>query len=89
MQAGDVLAKSEKLVVIGYSMPVADEAARTLLLGKLNRNAEISLWCGERNEVLKKDFRKKGHQAVEALESARFEDFLLAMVGRTALRNAL
>jgi hypothetical protein len=40
-QAGESLRVSEKVVIIGYSMPVADERARDLILKCTNPNAEV------------------------------------------------
>jgi hypothetical protein len=75
-QAEEVLAASEKLVVIGYSMPQADEAARALLLDHLAKKAQISLWCGQSNKEIAEDFRERGFTVSPMRGAGRFEDFL-------------
>lgn len=48
-QAGQVLATAKKIVIIGYSMPTADERARQLLLEDSNPKAEILVFSGSIN----------------------------------------
>jgi hypothetical protein len=75
-QAEEVLATSEEFVMIGYSMPEADEAARALFLDHLAKKARISLWCGQSNEGIAEDFREHGFTVSPMRGAGRFEDFL-------------
>ncbi|HEV1994601.1 MAG TPA: hypothetical protein VGR03_09740 [Candidatus Acidoferrum sp.] len=75
-QAANVLHSSEKIVIIGYSIPAADERARELLLGHSNSNAEISVFSGSRTDAICEAFRKSGFRIVKSSGKGRFEDFL-------------
>jgi hypothetical protein len=67
---------SERIVIIGYSMPAADEAARELLLKHSNPVAEILVYSGSRSEAICEEFRTHGFQKVRSSGKGRFEDFL-------------
>jgi hypothetical protein len=75
-QAADALHSSEKIVIIGYSMPTADERARELLLEQSNPDAEILVFSGSGTNSIREAFRKKGCQNVKSYGHGRFEDFL-------------
>jgi hypothetical protein len=75
-QAAHALHSSEKIVIIGYSMPAADERARELLLEHSNSNAEILGFSGSRTDSICEEFRKRGFQTVKSFGKGRFEDFL-------------
>ncbi len=75
-QAQQSLRFAEKIVIIGYSMPEADERARDLLLKHLNPDAEILVFSGSRTGGICEDFRKSGFQTVNSFGSGYFEDYL-------------
>ncbi len=75
-QAQQSLRSAEKIVIIGYSMPKADERARELLLKQSNPDAEILVFSGSRTDGICEDFRKSGFQTVNSFGSGYFEDFL-------------
>jgi len=75
-QAEDVLRDSENIVIIGYSMPAADTEARRLLLETSNKNACISVWCGETSSSLRDEFVSRGFTRVAPGSYGRFKDFL-------------
>jgi len=74
--AGQSLRSAEKIVIIGYSMPKADERARELLLKQSNPDAEILVFSGSRTDGTCEDFRKSGFQTFNSFGSGYFEDFL-------------
>jgi len=84
-QAQQSLRSAEKIVVIGYSMPKADERARELLLKHSNPDAEILVFSGSRTSAICEDFYKSGFQTVNSLGDGYFEDYLNG-VGLSALR---
>lgn len=77
-QARQALASAEKIVIIGYSMPAADERARELLLKYSNPDSEILVFSGSRTEDICKDFRHSGFQNVNSSGRSHFEDYLNA-----------
>jgi hypothetical protein len=77
-QAKQSLRSAEKIVIIGYSMPKADERARELLLSHSNLDAEILVFSGSRTGAICEDFRQSGFQTVNSFGAGYFEDFLSA-----------
>lgn len=75
-QAGRALAASDRIVVIGYSMPLADEEARKLLLEKSNKKTKITLLCGEKNASIRGQFTSRGFTQVETFKAGLFEEFV-------------
>jgi hypothetical protein len=59
-QAGEFLEKSERVVIIGYSMPSADRQAGELILSKSNKCADVFVCCASSNESLAARFRDHG-----------------------------
>ncbi len=74
-QAAQALQSSDKNVVIGYSMPEADERARELLM-RSNPEAEILVFSGSNSKRICNDFRSCGFTKVKSFERSHFEDFL-------------
>jgi hypothetical protein len=77
-QAQQALCSANNIVVIGYSMPKADERATELLLKHSNRDAEILVFSGSRTGTICEDFRKSGFQTVTSSGKGYFEDYLNA-----------
>jgi hypothetical protein len=75
-QAAHALRSSERIVIIGYSTPAADERARELLLERSNPGAEILVFSGSRTETICEEFRKHGFRTVRSSGKGWFEDFL-------------
>jgi len=75
-QAGEALRASKKIVVIGYSMPVADERARDLVLKRTNPNAEVAVFSGSDSDSICRAFRNRGYENVMSVGNGYFEDFL-------------
>jgi hypothetical protein len=75
--AADALSASQKVVIIGYSMPAADKEARDLLLEQPRKSAHIVICCGSRNGALSEEFKSKDfHNVTVPPGKGRFEDFL-------------
>jgi hypothetical protein len=72
------LRSAERIVVIGYSMPKADERARALLLKHSNPDAEILVFSGSRTGAICDDFLQSGFQTVNSFGNSCFEDYLNA-----------
>jgi len=75
-QAEQAFQSSDKIVIIGYSMPEADERARDLLLKRSNPDAEILVFSGSRTGAICEDFRNGGFQTVHSFGKGYFEDYL-------------
>jgi hypothetical protein len=75
-QAGESLGASEKVVVIGYSMPIADERARNLILKRTNPDAEVLVFSGSASGSICQAFQSCGFKAAVSAGSGYFEDFL-------------
>lgn len=75
-QAGESLRASEKVVIIGYSMPVADERARNLILKCTNPSAEVLVFSGSASGSICQAFQSCGFEAAVSAGSGYFEDFL-------------
>lgn len=73
-KASGALGRSDRIVLIGYSMPVADRRARSILLWHMNKSAEVVLCCGSSNSSLAQEFENHGFWRVT--EGGRFEDYL-------------
>jgi hypothetical protein len=75
-QAADSLYASDHIVIIGYSLPLADREARALLFEKSNKRAALNILCGSKSNRICEDFRSRGFSRVETDGTGRFEDFL-------------
>lgn len=73
-EAAGFLERSDRIVLIGYSMPAADRRSRALLLWNSNKKAEVHLCCASSNEMLKRAFEDHGFWHV--IEVGAFSDFL-------------
>ena len=76
LKAEDALASSQNIVIIGYSLPVADEKARELLLQKANHSADITVCCGRDSAHILDQFKQVGFEKVHTLGRGFFEDYL-------------
>jgi hypothetical protein len=75
-QAADALMASEEIVIIGYSMPIADEDARRLLFEKSNKNSRITVLCGGRSKSICEEFKSHGFVHTTVSNTGRFEEFV-------------
>lgn len=82
--AESALWSCERIVMIGYSMPRADEDARSLLLEKSNRNATIEIFCGGGTSKISEMFSARGFRCEISARGHHFEDFLNDTIRRSA-----
>jgi hypothetical protein len=75
-QAESALACSQEVIVIGYSMAIADEKARELLLQKTNRDAAISVFCGGDSSSIRDEFLTHGFKSVKTSGLGYLSDYL-------------
>jgi hypothetical protein len=74
--AETALRSSDRIVILGYSMPRADEKARELLLNKANRSAHIEIFCARDTGAICDAFSSNGFPDVTTLGNHLFEDYL-------------
>jgi hypothetical protein len=78
-QAADALVRADEIVIIGYSLPVADERARNLLLEPRNCHASVTVCCKRDSDRIGREFRRAGFDKVcSNLEG--FENWLDAVI---------
>jgi hypothetical protein len=80
-QAREWLLKSERLVIIGYSMPEADERANDFLLGTPNKNVVLNVCCYSNTPLIECRFREAGFKRIERLPDPTFDGFLSKQEG--------
>jgi hypothetical protein len=74
-QAADSLCTADEVVIIGYSLPVADIAARELLLNPSRRKGSTRICCGRSTKEICSEFHNRGF--VDLLcDTPTFEDYL-------------
>jgi hypothetical protein len=69
---------SDRIVIIGYSLPAADRRSRAILLHGANKWAEVVLCCASANESIRREL--EGHGIWRVREVGSFEDFLRIFV---------
>ena len=74
-RAEQAIKNADELAVIGYSLPVADERARAMLLRSANKAVRLSICCDKATVTLEKEFRDKGFTNIQT-GTHTFEDFL-------------
>jgi hypothetical protein len=73
--AEQLLQSADEVAIIGYSLPVADERARQLILQSTNKLARLAVCCRENTSDIERLFRTHGFaNIVEGTPT--FEDFL-------------
>ena len=74
-RAERAIENADELVIIGYSLPIADERARAMLLGSANTAVRLSICCGKTSASLEQEFRANGFINIQR-GAATFDDFL-------------
>jgi hypothetical protein len=74
-RAGRAIADADEVIVIGYSLPVADERARGMLLGTTNKSTRLAICCGNATARLEQEFRDHGFSGIERVATT-FDSFL-------------
>ena len=74
-RAEESIGRADEVVVIGYSLPAADERARDILLGSPNKTVRLSICCGNATPALEQEFRDHGFSGIQRVATT-FESFL-------------
>lgn len=77
-QAKEALKQAAHIFLLGYSMPLADEQARKLILLNTKKGAQITICCFRDSASLSKQFKNAGFQNIETLEDIKFEQWSAA-----------
>lgn len=75
-QGAEVLKRTDKLILCGYSMPPVDQRARDLLLQAPQKEIQVTIISGKQSEDIAKAFSAAGFQNVEAFNGGYFEQWL-------------
>jgi len=76
-QAAAALARAERVVICGYSVPSVDEAACDLLLNTPQKDAEILALCGtQRTDEIISEYKRRGFKSVRAADQCYFEEWV-------------
>jgi len=76
IRAKEILGDSSRVAMLGYSLPEADEMARTLILGQCRRDARIVLRCRSRTNSLAAEFHSAGFGSIDGDDTRDFEKWL-------------
>jgi len=74
-QAKEALKQAIHVFLLGYSMPIADERARELILLNVKKDARITICCFRDSVHISKQFKNAKFQNIETLEDVRFEQW--------------
>jgi hypothetical protein len=75
-QAALALSASEKVVIVGYSMPAADQRARELIFRNTNRAALVEVYSGRSTAAIRDLFATHGIKRISESTGRHFEDYL-------------
>lgn len=82
-RAKRAIEEADDLVLIGYSLPTADERARAMLLCVANKSVRLSISCGTATLNLEREFQVHGFTDITAT-APTFEGFLAGEAARDA-----
>jgi len=74
-KAQAALRESEEIVVVGYSLPQADERAREMILDEANAGASVTVRCGRDSDRIAREFRGSGFPIVNWTQGCTFEEW--------------
>jgi hypothetical protein len=74
-RAENAIKNAAELVVIGYSLPDADERARSMLRGTANKSVRLSICCGKATAGIEQLFRDNKFSNIVPIATT-FEDFV-------------
>lgn len=75
-EAHELVAGADRIVIIGYSMPRADELAAQLLLGRSDKDVRLSNCCGKATGDVDQRFRDAGFTCIERIGDPTFDGYL-------------
>jgi hypothetical protein len=74
-RAEHAIKNADELVIIGYSLPAADERARDTLLSSTNKAVRLSICCHSATRIIEQEFCDHGFKGIVSV-SPTFEGFL-------------
>jgi hypothetical protein len=74
--ADEVLGQSDRIVIIGYSMPPADELAGRLLLDRSNKDVPLTICCGQATSEVERRFSAAGFTNIHRIDDPTFDGYL-------------
>jgi hypothetical protein len=74
-EAARSLDNASEIAIIGYSLPLADERARRMLLERGNKDARITICCGVDSARIAREFSHAGCTTVRA-DATQFDTWL-------------
>ncbi|HMD76705.1 MAG TPA: hypothetical protein VKG86_04965 [Terracidiphilus sp.] len=79
--AEHAIKNADELVIIGYSLPTADERARDMLLSSTNKAVRLSICCHSATGSIEQEFFDHGFKGIVSV-SPTFEAFVAAETAR-------
>jgi len=74
-KAEAALRESEEIVVVGYSLPLADQRARAMILNRSRKGACVTVCCGRDSDKIAREFRESGFTNVNWIQGSTFEEW--------------
>jgi hypothetical protein len=81
-QAKDALRQADEIVLIGYSMPAADERARELLFASPDKHVRVTICCHTASSGIAQEFRDHGFTNIHEPTNPMFEGWIARMPPR-------
>jgi hypothetical protein len=75
-RALDAIDGASEIVMIGYSLPAADERAREMLLNAVNKSVPLTICCGSATADIEQAFRDHGFGAIQRPTDPTFAGYL-------------
>ena len=75
-QAKDALRLADEIVLIGYSMPAADERARELVFRSPDKNVRVTVCCHSATSGIAQEFRDQGFTNIHEPTNPIFEGWI-------------
>lgn len=80
-RAEHAIENADELAIIGYSLPLADQRARAMLLASANKGVRLSICCGIATAKLEQEFRDHGFSNIQG-GAPTFDAFLIRETAR-------
>jgi len=75
-KADRLVAEADRIVMIGYSMPRAEERATQLLLGRSNKDVRLAVCCDKATGDIEQRFRDAGFTSIQRIGDPTFDGYL-------------
>ena len=86
-QAKQALKTCDKVVICEYSLPLADQRARDLLLNGARKEGQIEIVCGGQSDRIAEDFRTAGFDSVIVSPEGHFENWVERQAERVEVHS--